>query len=577
MTAAALSDDLLDDRQGIVGNTGSGKTYGAGTAVERVLALGGRCVIPDPLGVWWGLRLARDGKTASPYNVVIFGGPHADLPLTEHSGALIGETAAGMAESAILDLSELGTKAAERRFMLAFLTALYRHASGEPVHLIFDEADMWAPQQPRDREGEAIKLLGMMETVVRRGRVKGFIPWLITQRPAVVNKDVLSQVDGLVAFKLTSSQDRDALGAWVEGQADKAEWKRIYADLATRKRGEALIWQPARRVMKTATFPAKETFDSSRTPKRGEAKHTRQLKPLDVSALRDRLATVEQEVKANDPKALKAEVAALRKQLSNTTAEQVPKQEIAAAERQGYERGEAEGSDRVMRAVAKLATDLAKSIGRAREASTDAERLLSSFAGFVESQADEIARRPPPAPAPVPRSALPAPRPPVINQDSGTVDGMTQPLQRIIDAVAWWNVLGVPAPKHPQVAFIAGYSHKSGTWATYLSRLRTMGLLEGRGDLVLTDSGRAVVNAPSVPPSGAALRETVLAKIDAPLARILAPILAAYPNDQSHAEVAEVAGYSSASGTWATYLSKLRSLDLIEGRGALKAQDWLFP
>ena len=37
------------------------------------------------------------------------------------------------------------------------------------------------------------------------------------------------------------------------------------------------------------------------------------------------------------------------------------------------------------------------------------------------------------------------------------------------------------------------------------------------------------------------------------------------------------AGYSAQSGTWATYLSRLRSLDLIEGRGNLKAQEWLFP
>ena len=49
-------------------------------------------------------------------------------------------------------------------------------------------------------------------------RLRGFIPWLITQRPAVVHKDVLSQADILIAMKLTASQDRDAIGAWIEGQ-----------------------------------------------------------------------------------------------------------------------------------------------------------------------------------------------------------------------------------------------------------------------------------------------------------------------------------------------------------------------
>jgi hypothetical protein len=118
----------LDDRLGFVGTAGSGKTYNAGTGVERLLAAGGRVIIPDPLGVWWGLGLNADGRSPAPWRekgrLVIFGGEHGDLPLNEHAGALIGETVAGMAESAILDLSDLGTKKTEVHFMLAFLTAL---------------------------------------------------------------------------------------------------------------------------------------------------------------------------------------------------------------------------------------------------------------------------------------------------------------------------------------------------------------------------------------------------------------------------------------------------------------------
>jgi uncharacterized protein len=53
------------------------------------------------------------------------------------------------------------------------------------VHLIFDEADLWAPERIVDKEGEAAKLHGVMQTVVRRGRVKGLTPWLISQRPSI--------------------------------------------------------------------------------------------------------------------------------------------------------------------------------------------------------------------------------------------------------------------------------------------------------------------------------------------------------------------------------------------------------
>jgi uncharacterized protein len=213
-----------------------------------------------------------------------------------------------MAESCVVDLSLSGSKPAERRFMLAFLTGFYRHATGEPVHLVFDEADMWAPQRLLDRDGDAAKLVGMMETIVRRGRIKGFIPWLITQRPAVLSKDVLSQADGLVAFKLTSLQDRDAIGAWDEGSADKQQWREIWASLPTMQRGQGVLWAPARGVLSTAKFSEKLTFDSSRTPKRGESKRTTTLKPINLDKLQERLSRVKAEVHANDPKALRAEI-----------------------------------------------------------------------------------------------------------------------------------------------------------------------------------------------------------------------------------------------------------------------------
>jgi uncharacterized protein len=144
MTTHPIPAAALDDRLGFIGMTGSGKTFGAGTCVERILGKRGRVIIPDPLGVWWGLRQMADAKSPSPYEIVIFGGTHADLPITPHAGAIIGETVAGMRESAILDLSQFETAASERRFMLAFLEALYRRSTGEPVHLIFDEADLWA-------------------------------------------------------------------------------------------------------------------------------------------------------------------------------------------------------------------------------------------------------------------------------------------------------------------------------------------------------------------------------------------------------------------------------------------------
>lgn len=472
------------------------------------------------------------------------------MPLFEHSGALIGETVAGMAESCILDLSNLGTKRAEVHFMLAFLTALYRHASNEPVHLVFDEADMWAPQQERDK-GESPKLLGMMETVVRRGRIKGFIPWLITQRPAVLNKNVLSQVDGLIAFKLTASQDRAAIGAWIEGQADRAQGREILDALPTLQRGTGVVWAPARGILETAAFPLKATFDSSRTPTRGERIERRDLKPLNLEALKGKLASLEEEQKASDPRALKAEVQRLTRELAkaekkaSTAKEPAPvfvlpdpanDEALAAARAEGF----TEGLQRAMEAVSALSGGKVASARSPRPATVSAAPLVER------------------GPAPT-----------------------GGPAQRILNALAWWEVLGHPSPLNEQIAFIAGYSHTSSGYKNPRGALKESGLVEypEPGHVRLTDAGREKAEAPDAPPGGEELRRRVLGKLAGPQQRILSVLIEAYPNALSNEQCAGSAGYSETSSGYKNPRGNLKALNLASypSPGQVRAADWLFP
>jgi DNA helicase HerA-like ATPase len=83
------------------------------------------------------------------------------------------------------------------RFMVAFAETLYR-LNREAVHLFVDEADAFAPQA-RNYGGDENRMLGAMEDIVRRGRKRGIGCTLITQRPAVLNKNVLTQCEVLVA------------------------------------------------------------------------------------------------------------------------------------------------------------------------------------------------------------------------------------------------------------------------------------------------------------------------------------------------------------------------------------------
>ena len=289
--AGVLPLSALDERLAIVGTSGSGKTYAAKGLVERLICQGARVCVIDPLGVWWGLRVGADGGASPlPCPVVVFGGLHADVALDAGMGAALGQLIGTHQIACVVDVSDLGSAAVRRGFITAFTEALFA-ANTEPLHLVLDEADLWAPQRAQP---DGYDLLQRVEEIVRRGRIRGFVPWLITQRPAVLHKDVLSQADVLLSMKLTSSQDREAIGRWIEGQADRAEGRRILAALPQLAQGEGYVWAPSNGVLARVAFPRIRSFDSSRTPQRDKGVATpRPLPTVDLSVIGATLGKVE--------------------------------------------------------------------------------------------------------------------------------------------------------------------------------------------------------------------------------------------------------------------------------------------
>jgi hypothetical protein len=568
----------LDDRLGFLGTSGAGKTYNAGTAVEILLtAAKARVVIVDPLGVWWGLRLLEDGKNPSGFNVAIFGGPHGDLPLTEHAGALIGETAATMAESCIINLSELKSRAAERRFMVAFLDALYRKASGEPFHLIVDEADLFAPQKP---VGGDETLLSHMENIVRRGRIKGFIPWLISQRPAVLNKNVLSQVDGLLAFKLTSTQDRDALDSWIEGQADKATGKEIKDSLPTLQVGEGVVWIPGRGILEArARFPQKITFDSSRTPKRGEKVKERRLKPLDIGGLKDRLAQIEADAKDNDPKRLKSEIAALKAERSKLekqvaaqggTKDKPDHGALAAAEERGFERAK-----RQLSAAAEKETQskIVEALESIKAAFFPAAQAIDTAIKEAKKERPDLRAQvtfTPSTPAAAPHAAVPRQAP--ATRAAAEANGAL-PIgeKRILIAVAQYP----DGVTRDQLTVLTGYKRSSRD--AYLQRLGNRGYVETTGSgIIASQAGIDALGSSYEPlPVGTALQDYWMARLPEGERRILSELIQVYPNPLERNTLDELTGYKRSSRD--AYLQRLSSRRLVTAeRGSVRASDLLF-
>lgn len=522
----AIADRILDERLAIVGTTGSGKSYCARGMVERVLDReGGRVGIIDPTGVWHGLRLKADGKTPG-YPVVIFGGDRSDVPLTETAGRVIAQAVAGTQQSWIVDTSALGTKAGERRFMLDFLDALFEHNRARIV-LVVDEADRFSPQR---MSPEVARLHERMEEIVRRGRVRGFYPWLITQRPASLNKDVLSQATALIAMKLTGVHDRDAIAAVIEGQADRAQARHIVNQLPAKGRGQGIVWAPSLGILEPTTFPRIATLDTMTAPDHhGHARADQPLPPIDLGSLRERLASVETEAKANDPAKLKAEVRRLERELEKALAATGPSPEHLQAERQqGHETGRAVGfREGIAHAIRTLQ-------------GIDAPRPTAPIAAPV---------------APVPRPAA-AP--------AGTKGGGAE-----------LRILKVLAQRHParftraQWATLSGMSKTSGTFTTYISRLRTASYLDERDGLVAaSDVGLAACG--TFPPGPQTPSEVIAmwkAALGSGPSRLLDVLLDAYPNHVDRANLADRVNMVATSGTFTTYLSRLRSNGLIDTKG----------
>jgi uncharacterized protein len=201
----SLPVDVAGEAIAILAKRGAGKTNTATVLVEELVRAGVQTVVVDPVGAWWGIRSSADGKQKG-LEVPILGGQHGDVPLEPTAGALIADVAVDTGESLLLDLSDFPSKAAIGRFVTDFSERLFRRKARTPslLHLVLEEADIVAPQRVK---GETARMAGAIEQLVRRGRSRGLGVTLITQRSAVLNKDVLTQADVLIVMRTTGPQD----------------------------------------------------------------------------------------------------------------------------------------------------------------------------------------------------------------------------------------------------------------------------------------------------------------------------------------------------------------------------------
>lgn len=588
---------VVSDAQAVMGLRGKGKTSTVVVMVEEALDNGVQVIIIDPTDVWWGLKSSKSGKSGG-YPVVILGGPHGDLPLTAEGGVPLADFAVENRVPMILSLRHL-RKGAAQRFVAEFLEQLY-HRKGEPEHrrpllVVMDEASRYVPQKVMNEKGSYLtRSVGAVEDIVRQGRASGFGIIMLDQRPASVNKDVLTQIELLVAHAVTSPQDRAALDEWVKGKDTRGHREEFLRDLASLEKGEAWFWRPSSDLFARVRVRDRRTFDSSKTPEIGEEAATpEKFAKVDLGALQAQLEAAVADAIENDPKRLRKRIAELERECEAYASGPAIPPGISNEE---YGAGV---SAAVADYAAKTSQRFTEEWQRLQESAREPiERLAGLFslpcpemAGpgdgvvaqrvykgiqvsdpvVIESlrRSQEAARI---APQRAPRKVA-----------APTAGEITGPMQRILNSLAWWESVGLRPANDVQVALVAGYgSVAGGAYRNPKGALRSGGyvIYPQDGMIELTPDGRKLAEMPDVPRTRSALHQMVLLHVKGPEQRILRPLLDAYPDELARQQVAKAAGYeSTAGGAFRNPLGHLRSLGLVTypQDGSVRAADVLFP
>jgi hypothetical protein len=632
--------DAVTQSIAILAKRRAGKSYLARRFAEQLLAADQQIVILDPKGDWWGIRGSADGKNPG-FPVVALGGEHGDLPLEKTAAETVARLIVEERVSVLLDFSTF--RKSEVAFFLGgdvkqrhdgLLELIYRLKAKEefrtPLMMIVDEADAVAPQKPYPGEE---RMLGAIEDIVRRGGQRGLGSMLISQRSAVVNKNVLTQTQVMIAMRTIAEQDMDAIMAWVKVHGNPEQEKVLKASLPALPIGDAWIlspgWPTDDGLFTRIHVDPIATFDSGATPKPGEKRiKPKHLADVDLKALERRMAETIERAKATDPRELQKQLSLAQKKIQELERSGYNKKVISGAKVEGgklsgedrrkeYERGFQAGvekGERIqiqswMARQAELKKKL-NEIGRETKKLTDAvgaellrttEHLdfatqkhnkLVAIAGQSAEAWNEIAQFKPAkalAASAETETVLPEPRhfdrvAKVAKVAKMAPDGrkIAPAEQRILDAIAEFEALGIKNPARVQVAFMAGYTNlTSKGFVNAIGALRSAGQIDypSSGAITLTGSGREAANYVENPTTTKELQKRLMEMLGGANERILQVLVEAWPESVPRDELGAKAGYTNlTSKGFTNAIGRLRTLGLIDypERGRVAAQSVLF-
>lgn len=555
--AFRFPDAALHQHVAILGKTGSGKSSTAKLAVEQVVADDFRVCILDPIkSDWWGITLAANGmKAGLPFKVL--GGPRGHVPLHSSAGKSIGQlVGSGKLPHSIIDMADFEPGGLQR-FFSEFAPALLRNARGV-IYLVVEEAHEFAP---KERAGFGAENLAIhcAKKLATAGRSKGIRLIVATQRVQSLHNAVLGSCETIIAHRLTTPADQEPVVKWLKANTDKDTVGEVESTLSSLPTGTGWLCSGEAKIFEKMKFPKFHTYDNAATPTGDGDDSTVRPPAVDQDELKAIIGDAVKEAEANDPKTLRMRIAKLEKDLASKPAAAIDPTRLQAE----YLRGQTEERKRWQSGLTGVPGDLVKA-GEFLAKATNAIR------GAIQTK--DIPAITIVASKPDPQIANPRPQP--VRQISPSEESIGRGgIRRILTVLAQR-----PGLTNKQIGVRSGLSSKSGSFRTYMSQLRSSGWIRDEGDRRYpTSDGIAALGEYDPLPTGPELLSHWLGELgNSGAARMLHAIADAYPNGLTNEEIGAVAGISPGSGSFRTYMSKLRSLELIEGRGAIKASDELF-
>lgn len=523
-------DTLIDTRLLVQANSGGGKSWLIRRLLEQSHGKVQQIVI-DVEGEYSTLREKYDYILASK---------EGDIPADPKSAALLARKLLELNVSAIIDIYELNPYD-RKHFVKLFLDSMVDAPKSlyHPVMVVIDEAHFFCPEKGQSEASDSVISL------CSKGRKRGFCAVLATQRLSKLHKDAAAECNnkliGRTGLDIDMKRASEELGFTSKEQ---------YLSLRGLDAGEFFAFGPAisKEILKLKVGDVVTTHPKAgaRIMTEKPVPPTKKMKDI-LSKLSDIPKEAQKEIDTLE--VLKRENFELKTQIrrAGNTEAKIDHKELDAIRREHKIQ------------IENMSSDLLKN--------------LDGFLEKISNESNDLRMT-------IVNSSFPAK---ILNtpslRDSIIIDKKSR-LQNQDYNVSTKSLTGgakrmvqVLASRYPmkfsksQLATLSHLSPRSGTYGTYLSFLRSGGLIEFENDLIgITELGLQQLGN-DIPVKQESPIEMWKSNLTGGARRMFEILIDKAPNGISREQLAIESGLEATSGTFGTYLSMLRGNGLIQVQG----------